>query len=344
MNLEQWKIIEKSARLEKLERTPLALIVDSPWIPEFVGISTIDYFTMPDVWLQANLKVVRSFPDVIFLPGFWVEMGMLAEPTGFGCRVTFFHDKTPNVYPVISSLEDVDRLVSPHPQRDGLMPLILNYYNKLEPRVNEHGYHIKIVAARGPLAIASHLVGVTNLLLGVKLDPQNVHKILRLATDVAKNWLQAQANVLREVEAVMLLDDIVGFLGPKDYLEFAHPYFIEIFDAFPDVVKIFHNDMDNPASFKYLPEWGIHIFNFSHLLEMETVRKLVGDQICLLGNVPPLEVLFKGTPELVQQFAVKCLETHPDRRGLILSAGGGISPGTPGDNISALVEAVKRSG
>jgi len=27
-----------------------ALIVDSPWLPGFMGISHIDYFTLPDQW------------------------------------------------------------------------------------------------------------------------------------------------------------------------------------------------------------------------------------------------------------------------------------------------------
>ena len=63
-------------------------IVDSPWIPGFLGISTLDYLTMPEVFLEANLAVEREFPDVIFLPGFWVEMGMGAEPSGFGCKVS----------------------------------------------------------------------------------------------------------------------------------------------------------------------------------------------------------------------------------------------------------------
>ncbi len=65
---------------------PVALIIDSPWLPGYLGISTLDYLTVPEVWLEANLTVAREFPDVIFVPGFWVEMGMGAEPSAFGCQ------------------------------------------------------------------------------------------------------------------------------------------------------------------------------------------------------------------------------------------------------------------
>jgi len=63
----------------------------------------------------------------------------------------------------------------------------------------------------------------------------------------------------------------------------------------------------------------------------------------LLGNVPPLEVLARGTPAQVRRAALACLKAHPGRRGLILSAGGGTSPGTPAVNIRALANAVKRT-
>ena len=43
----------------------------------------MDYFTSDALWLEANLKAIREFPDVLFLPGFWSEYGMCTEP---GCR------------------------------------------------------------------------------------------------------------------------------------------------------------------------------------------------------------------------------------------------------------------
>ena len=102
----QWETFRRCARGETLPTTPVALIVDSPWIPGYLGISTLDYMTVPEVWLDANLRVAAEFPEVIFLPGFWAEIGMAAEPSGFGCQVSLFHDKTPTVHPLISSVEE----------------------------------------------------------------------------------------------------------------------------------------------------------------------------------------------------------------------------------------------
>ena len=319
----------------------VALIVDSPWIPGHVGLSTLDYVTAPDVWLEANLTVEREFPDVIFLPGFWAEVGMATEPSGFGCRVRFFRDSPPAALPVLGAPGDADGIEPPNPRSDGFLPLLLNFYRRAKPRLADSGQEIKMVAARGPLTVAAHLLGMTAFLEGLKLQGAATHRLLRLTTSTVKDWLHAQAEAIGGIEGVLVLDDISGMMGAKDYLEFAHPYLKEVFDAFPGVIKMFHNDTDNPVPYRFLAELGIHLFNFTHLQPIAKVREWVGDNICLVGNVPPLEVLAQGTHEDVKRSAVECLRLHSGRKGLILSAGGGTSPGTPAANVKALVSAAQ---
>lgn len=338
MNLSQWSIIKQCVSMEELKQVPVGLIVDSPWIPGYAGISTIDYFTLPDKWLEANIKIINDFPEIIFLPGFWVEYGMATEPSGFGCKINFYPDRTPTINHIIDSPEEAEDIPVPDPRSDGLMPFVLNIYRNIEPRVKDLGRCIKVVAARGPLTIASHLMGVTNFLIGLKTDPANTHKLLKKTAALTKNWLEAQAEVLSEAEGIMVLDDIVGFLSKDDYLEFAHPYLKDIFAAFPEFIKMYHNDSDNVVCFSYLEDLAINIFNFTHLQDIARVRELVGDKICLLGNIPPLEVLTNGTPEMVGEAVKNCLQQHGSKAGIIISAGGGTSPGTPGENIRALIK------
>lgn len=342
MNSYQWSIVKKCANMEELNQVPVGLIVDSPWIPGYVGISTIDYFAMPDKWLDANMKIIEEFPEIIFLPGFWVEYGMATEPSGFGCKINFYPDRTPTINHIINSPEEAEDIPIPDPRTDGLMPFVLNIYRNIEPKVKDLGRCIKVVAARGPLTIASHIMGVTNFLIGLKTDPANTHKLLKKTAALTRNWLEAQAEVLSEVEGIMVLDDIVGFLSQEDYLEFAHPYLKEIFTAFPQCIKMYHNDSDNVVCFSYLEDLSINIFNFTHLQDITRVRQLVGEKICLLGNIPPLDVLTNGTPDKVEEAARDCLHQHGGKAGIILSAGGGTSPGTPGENIHALIKAAAK--
>ncbi|MHB8952357.1 MAG: uroporphyrinogen decarboxylase family protein [Pirellulaceae bacterium] len=341
MREEQWDQLKRCAAGEEFETPPVALIIDSPWLPGYLGISTLDYLTVPEVWLEANMTAAREFQDVIFVPGFWVEMGMGAEPSAFGCKVTFHHDRTPDVHTLTSDIQDLCKLTPPDPRRDGLLPIILNYYRLLEPRIKDAGHVLKIIAARGPLVLATHLLGVSEFLMAMKTSPEATHQLLRTTTRLVRTWLEAQAETLGDVEGILLLDDIVGFMSLPDYREFAHPYLREIFASFPEALKFFHNDTNNPVSFGCYAELGIRVLNFTHLQLLDTIRELVGPEMCLMGNVPPLDVLVRGTPEMVRQSVSECRRAHPSSKGWLLSAGGGTSPGTPGENIHALVAAAR---
>jgi len=61
-----------------------------------------------------------------------------------------------------------------------------------------------------------------------------------------------------------------------------------------------------------------------------------------MGNVNPLEVAVRGTPEEVKAATLDVLEggTSPDGSGMILSVGGGVSPGMPRENWIAMQEAL----
>ncbi|MCD6401373.1 MAG: hypothetical protein J7L73_05525, partial [Anaerolineales bacterium] len=55
------------------------------------------------------------------------------------------------------------------------------------------------------------------------------------------------------------------------------------------------------------------------------VREQVGSQVTLVGNVPPFDLLVKGTKQQVLESAKSCLDAFPDKRRIILSACSGIS-------------------
>ena len=65
MRKEHWEILKEIA-LGKPKKIHTAFIVDSPWIPGYLGISTIDYISLPAVWFRANMELLRHFPEAIF--------------------------------------------------------------------------------------------------------------------------------------------------------------------------------------------------------------------------------------------------------------------------------------
>jgi uroporphyrinogen-III decarboxylase len=336
-----WNSFKIAAQLGEPEQVPVALIVDSPWLPGYVGIDTRDYYLFPDKWLEINLGLLERFPGVVWIPGFWVEYGMAAEPSAFGVKLQFHADSPPSVEPLVTDLSFWDKLKPINPQTDGLMPLILRLYKVMDERLQADGLGINMVCARGPMTAASWLSGMTPLLMEVALNPDRVSRILDSVTTTIIRWLHAQLDTLHQPEGIMVLDDIVGMVSQKHYEELIHPHLRRIFDEFDGLIRVYHNDTPCPHLLESLAEANFDVFNFSHKTDIAAVKAKMGHRVAMMGNVPPLDVGVRGTPAEVAQAAQECLNKGAPGGGMILSFGGGVSPGTPAENIDALLETAR---
>lgn len=339
MRPEQWERFKKAAKRCPGAGMPVAAIVDSPWIPGYLGISHLDYYVNPETWFQANLRIEREFPEVIWLPSWWAEYGMAIEPSSLGSRIHFYADRTPDQTSAFFRLEDVPQIEPVNPLADGLMPFALQLYRMQRQRIKDEGSMIPMVAARGPLCLAGFLRGVTQFMEDITDAPEATHTLLELTTRTVIDWLKAQAEAVGDtVEGILVLDDIVGFLSPRLYREFAHPYLKRICDAFPaEWVKVYHNDANARPILADLPDTGFDVLNWSHKIDASDVIQKTNGKICLLGNVPPLDIGVRGTPEQVKESAREVIAKSAGG-SLILSWGGGTSPGATAANLRALAE------
>jgi uroporphyrinogen-III decarboxylase len=336
-----WERFELAARLGEPDSVPAALIVDSPWLPGYAGVDTRDYFLFPEKWLDINIRLLERFPDAVWIPGFWVEFGMAAEPSAFGVIPRFHPDRPPSIEPVIDDLEFWADVKPADPEQAGLMPLILRLYEIAEERLQARGLGIRMVAARGPMTLASWLMGVTPLMIGVAANPAAVSRLMEMTTTTVIRWLRAQLDRLRQPEGILLLDDIVGMVSPRHYETLIHPHLCRIFEQFEGLIRIYHNDTPCPRLLSGLAEADFDVFNFSHEMDIGEVKAVMGHRVALMGNVPPLDVGVRGTPTEVMDWARACLDEAAPGGGMILSFGGGVSPGTPPENIDALLRAAR---
>ena len=144
----QWETFKRAARLEKLDKIPMALIIDSPWMPGYLGIKHLDYFLDPELWFQSNLKIMQEFPDIIFVPSWWMEYGMAAEPSVLGAKIKFWQDNTPSEYHTLYRLEDIDNFPEYEVEADAFAGLTLHRIGMHRQRILDAGYILFRLAFR----------------------------------------------------------------------------------------------------------------------------------------------------------------------------------------------------
>jgi uroporphyrinogen decarboxylase len=188
-----WENFMTAAQGGEPESVPVALNVDCGFIASAFGMNALDFYMYPDRWLDAYVTLMARFPDVVFLPGFWVEFGMAVEPSAFGTPVMWRHDQAPAMRHLNLSQDDWGRLPQPDPYSDGLMALVLRRYWNLEHNAElPEPHRVHFVAARGPFTIATHVLGGNQFLAALDDEPNST----RAALDVLEIFAETTIRFL----------------------------------------------------------------------------------------------------------------------------------------------------
>ncbi len=342
MRNSSWDDLVRMTEGIKLNYQPAGFIIDSPWIPGWYGISAVDFYSSDEKWLKSNLKAVNTFPGAWFFPSFWSEYGMCTEPSAFGARLIFLEKGLPHAEKIISGVEDIDSLPQPDVKTDGLLPFMINRLRNCEKAIREADHQVRFAIARGPMNIASFLMGTTEFMMILAMDPDAAHKLLKKITDFICDWLSFQKECFPSIEGVLVLDDIIGFIGEAEFTEFVIPYFKKIFEITRAKVRFLHNDADGLITAGHLKEMGVNMFNFSFNHTMGQIRDLAGPDVILVGNVPPRDVLAAGTPRQVDEAVIKAFGEISDHDRIIWSVGGGMPPDVNDNNLHSFLNAVKK--
>lgn len=342
MRNSSWDDLVRLIEGKKLNYQPAGFLIDSPWIPGWYGISTIDYYSSDDLWMKANLKAINTFPEAWFVPGFWSEFGMCTEPSAFGSRMIFLENTLPHAERILAGTDQVDSLPQPNVKTDGLLPFMINRLRLNEKAIRDADHQIRFSIARGPLNIASFLMGTTEFMLALAMDPEGSHKLLKKITNFICDWISLQKECFPSIEGVLILDDIIGFVGEIEFNEFVIPYLKRIFSCTGAKVRFLHNDAEGLITAKSLKEMNINMFNFSFNHTMGEIRELAGPEVILLGNIPPRDVLAAGTPQQVDEAVKKAFGEITSYDRIVWSAGGGMPPDVRNENIHSFMNAVKK--
>ncbi len=294
MNDLQWQSLLAILNGDISDPLPVGMIIDSPWLPGWCGISTMEYYSSESRWLEANLRAIERFPNILFMPGFWAEFGMCTEPSAFGVKCVWRELDLPFAEKMIHSLEQIPEIAQPDPRTDGLLPFVIARLRQCHPTLRQEGQEIRFAVSRGPLNIASFLMGATEFLTALKTNPEVIRPFLKMLTSFVVEWLQYQKQIFPSIDGIFILDDLIGFLGEKDFQEYVSPHFRELFHSFPAAVRFLHNDAAGLITARHLEEMGVNLYNFSHRHSMEKIRSLAGSSVTLLGNIPARDLLAAG--------------------------------------------------
>jgi len=137
-----------------------------------------------------------------------------------------------------------------------------------------------------------------------------------------------------------------SLLAPKLWDRFVWPYILKLVDALiaAGVVPVLHWDQNWSRDLERLKELPAKkcILNPDGMTDMVKFKKLVGDRMAMMGDVPA-SMLAAGTPADVDKYVKERVELF-EGRGLILCPGCDAPINTKPENMRALVDAGHKYG
>ena len=142
-----------------------------------------------------------------------------------------------------------------------------------------------------------------------------------------------------------------GFISPQHYRDFVLPcerQVIEGIKAVHDLPVYTHTCGRIGDRLELLAETGtdgIDTLDPPPLgnVELADAKRRIGKRLFIKGNLDPVNVLLRGTPEQVLEAALHCIAAGSPEGGYILSSACSVSPHTSPENILMLAEAVRRA-
>lgn len=334
-------LIIKACKRMPTERTPIWIMRQAGrYLPEYRAIrKKHDFLTMcktPELAAEVTIQPV----DIVGVDAAIIFSDILVIPEAMGMYLQIHEGRGPVFSHPIKSKEDLAKIRVPDPNSDlkYVMDAISLTKKELNGRVPVIGF------AGAPWTILTYMVEgqgsksfskVKKLIYG---NPELAHKLLDKITSATAAYLSAQIEA--GANLVQIFDTWAGILSPRDYQVFALRY---VYQLIANIKRKDEPVIYFPKGVHYLmhelKECGADAISVDWTLELEKVRRKMGDKVAIQGNLDPT-VLYADPPFIIRE-ARKVLESFGNGDGHIFNLGHGILPDIDPENVKELVKYVK---
>jgi uroporphyrinogen decarboxylase len=112
-----------------------------------------------------------------------------------------------------------------------------------------------------------------------------------------------------------------------------------------DLIIYLHNSEISIPHLLVEAELGVDIISAGPAAEIDKVREALTGKCCFSGNLDPIEVLMRGTPEEVAKEAERIVNIcHTNQGGYIFNTGEMNPRDVPYENMKAMIDTARKVG
>ncbi|RJP60889.1 MAG: uroporphyrinogen decarboxylase [Ignavibacteriales bacterium] len=331
----------RACKRQPVERTPIWMMRQAGrYLPEYRAVrEKADFLTMcktPELAAEVTLQPI----DLIGVDAAIIFSDILVIPEAMGMHLEMHEGKGPIFPKPIRNERDANELKIIEPDKD--LKYVLDAVSLTKKELNGR---VPLIGFSGaPWTLLTYMVegrGSKNFAEVKKLiynNPELAHKLLSKISDAVADYLNAKIEA--GADAVQIFDTWGGILTPDDFNEFSLQYIQQIVSKLKkkdEPVIVFAKGVH--YTIEALVGTGADVIGLDWTMNLGEVRKKVGDNVALQGNMDPTKLY--STADGIKKEASRILESFGNGSGHIFNLGHGILPDVPPANAKLLVDFVK---
>lgn len=300
---------------------------------KLLGINTRQLLTDAD----NQAKGVKAITDRYNMPVALAYMDLSVEAEAFGANCVYSDHEIPTITGMlISTPEEAEALKVPE-IGTGRTGTVHEGLKKMKELITDRPLLAECI---GPFSLAGRLMDVNEAMINCYEEPEMVHCILEKVT----GFIIENMKLFKKdgAQGVVMAEPLAGILSPDLAREFSSDYVKKIADEVQDdnFIIIYHNCGNGAVKqAEDIFSTGCVGYHFGNSIDIEDVLKVAPEDVFILGNIAPAEVIMGGTPEKVRKDVLALLEKCSKYKNFWLSSGCDVPPGTPIENVDAFFEA-----
>lgn len=360
--------VAAARRFEEPDRVPVWPAINYRFLVPMVGVRFRDYFADPETMLRTQilgqkwlLEHIRTDQYTITgaWMGAWTDFQNTAEASGLGCEVIFPEEDIPWVGPGwVRTDADLRRLEQIDVTRHGLNGRQVAYRRAMMAVAEKYpvrfqGGPVFYPAANpalthtsnGPFGVAADVMGQTEMFAAIVERPDFARELMSIVTGKIIEWSDfCWAEMRIPHRDFAWTDDLAAYLSPQVYREMVLPFEQRLRFHFDGRASLHMCGRINHLLATFADDVQINeLQGFGWEVDLDRVAEVMGGRVVLLGNVSPITIA-RGTPAQVKAETRRVIEKLGPYRGLIIQDGNNIAPGSPVENINAMMEAAEEYG
>ena len=358
----------KAKRFEAADRIPVIPVLAHRYLIPKVGVRFRDYYADPEVMLRTQILAqkwlfenIRTDAHDITGPwtAAWTDFQNTFEAGSLGCSVIFPEDDIPWVGdPWVRSESDLRTLEGFDYVHTGINLRQIEFRRRMMEVADKYPVRFQggpvfypgenpsfTRTCDGIFGIAGDLMEQTELFTAVLERPDFVRELLRIIADKVIAYLDYCWNEEKlSHRDFAWSEDLAVSLSARSFREVVLPENKRLRSQFDGTVSFHMCGNTNHLLEIFRDELTIDEFiGFGYQVDLDRVASVMGGRVVLVGNVNPM-LIRSGRPAEVREAARLVIEKLGPHRGLILQDGSNIPPGSPIENINALMEASEAYG